>query len=170
LRYDGGANSSSSVSTAMRWRWTAIPEKSSGTIPDEVRLRDAAARRDRLIVSTNGYIYCLDPLTGQILWNNPCADTHWEPRRRWFGARTSSQSLIEQAAAAEAAKKSHGDTHPSGGILKRYRLAAALPLSFRRSREGGERGIQEARRACCKSADGYNAPLNTLCITGGRVN
>ena len=26
---------------------------------------------DRLIVSTNGYLYCLDPLTGQILWQNP---------------------------------------------------------------------------------------------------
>lgn len=26
---------------------------------------------DRLIVSTNGYIYCLDPLTGRVLWNNP---------------------------------------------------------------------------------------------------
>src|SRR5262249_34904063 len=26
---------------------------------------------DRLIVSTNGYIYCLDPLTGRILWHNP---------------------------------------------------------------------------------------------------
>ena len=25
---------------------------------------------DRLIVSTNGYIYCLDPLTGHIRWNN----------------------------------------------------------------------------------------------------
>ncbi|HEY7308493.1 MAG TPA: PQQ-binding-like beta-propeller repeat protein [Gemmataceae bacterium] len=26
---------------------------------------------DRLIASTNGYVYCLDPLTGQVLWNNP---------------------------------------------------------------------------------------------------
>ncbi len=26
---------------------------------------------DRLIVSTSGYIYCLDPMTGQILWHNP---------------------------------------------------------------------------------------------------
>jgi hypothetical protein len=25
---------------------------------------------DRLIASTNGYIFCLNPLTGQILWNN----------------------------------------------------------------------------------------------------
>ena len=26
---------------------------------------------DRLIVSTNGYIYCLDPLTGRVRWHNP---------------------------------------------------------------------------------------------------
>ena len=26
---------------------------------------------DRLIVSTNGYLYCLDPLTGAIRWENP---------------------------------------------------------------------------------------------------
>lgn len=26
---------------------------------------------DRLIAATNGYIYCLDPLTGDVLWNNP---------------------------------------------------------------------------------------------------
>jgi len=61
---------------------------------------------DRLIVSTNGYIYCLDPLTGQILWNNPL-------RGYGSGAPTSltsvrgqsSQALIHQAAAAETAKE-----------------------------------------------------------------
>ncbi len=26
---------------------------------------------DRLIVSTDGYLYCLDPLTGTIRWRNP---------------------------------------------------------------------------------------------------
>jgi outer membrane protein assembly factor BamB len=26
---------------------------------------------DRLIVSVSGYTYCLDPLTGQVLWYNP---------------------------------------------------------------------------------------------------
>ena len=26
---------------------------------------------DQLIVSTNGYLYCLDPLTGAIRWQNP---------------------------------------------------------------------------------------------------
>ena len=25
---------------------------------------------DRLVVSTGGYLFCLDPLTGKVLWNN----------------------------------------------------------------------------------------------------
>jgi outer membrane protein assembly factor BamB len=62
---------------------------------------------DRLIVSTNGYLYCLDPLTGQILWNNPL-------RGYGMGAPTSltsvrgqsSQVLLQQAAAVEAARQS----------------------------------------------------------------
>src|SRR5438552_18748605 len=64
---------------------------------------------DRLIVSTNGYIYCLDPLTGEILWNNPL-------RGYGFGAPTSLisvrgqswQNVIEQAAAADAARRDSG--------------------------------------------------------------
>lgn len=67
---------------------------------------------DRLIVSTNGYIYCLDPLTGQILWNNPL-------RGYGMGAPTSltsvrgqsSPTVIQQAAAAEEARRSD-TTHP----------------------------------------------------------
>ena len=63
---------------------------------------------DRLIVSTNGYIYCLNPLTGQTLWNNPL-------RGYGMGAPTSltsvrgqsSQTVVQQAAAAEAARQSH---------------------------------------------------------------
>src|SRR6476620_9574053 len=59
---------------------------------------------DRLIVSTNGYIYCLDPLTGNIQWHNPL-------KGYGAGAPTSlvsvrgqtSQTVIEQAAAAAAA-------------------------------------------------------------------
>jgi len=59
---------------------------------------------DRLIVSTNGFIYCLDPLTGNIQWHNPL-------RGYGVGAPTSlvsvrgqtSQTVIEQAAAAAAA-------------------------------------------------------------------
>ena len=46
----------------IRWTWKA---PKSGTymtlLPDG----------DRLIVSAGGYIYCLDPATGQEIWNNP---------------------------------------------------------------------------------------------------
>jgi outer membrane protein assembly factor BamB len=72
---------------------------------------------DRLIVSTNGYIYCLDPLSGRILWNNPL-------RGYGVGAPTSlvsvrgqsSQTLIEQAAAAAARHAAHagGAGHAAG--------------------------------------------------------
>src|SRR6516164_2930765 len=46
----------------IRWRWQAT--KSGGymtLLPD----------RDRLVVSSGGYIYCLDPATGEELWDNP---------------------------------------------------------------------------------------------------
>jgi hypothetical protein len=46
----------------MLWQWAA--PKSGGymtLLPD----------RDRLVVSAGGYIYCLDPGTGQQRWHNP---------------------------------------------------------------------------------------------------
>jgi hypothetical protein len=46
----------------IRWRWQAT--KSGGymtLLPDP----------DRLVVSAGGYIYCLDPATGDELWDNP---------------------------------------------------------------------------------------------------
>jgi outer membrane protein assembly factor BamB len=66
---------------------------------------------DRLIVSTNGYLYCLDPLTGDVQWHNPL-------RGYGMGAPTSlvsvrgqsSQSLVQQAAAAVAAEASANQT------------------------------------------------------------
>ncbi len=36
---------------------------------------------DRLIASTNGYMYCLDPLTGAIRWHNPLKATALAHRR-----------------------------------------------------------------------------------------
>jgi hypothetical protein len=44
------------------WRWRAT--KSGGymtLLPDQ----------DRLVVSAGGYIYCLDPATGDEIWDNP---------------------------------------------------------------------------------------------------
>ena len=66
---------------------------------------------DRLIVSTNGYIYCLNPYTGAIVWNNPL-------RGYGMGAPTSlvsvrgqsSQAIVEQAAAVNAAAAATAST------------------------------------------------------------
>ena len=54
---------------------------------------------DRLIVSTNGYIYCLDPLTGQTLWHNPLKGFGMATPTSLISVRgQSSQTVIELAA------------------------------------------------------------------------
>src|SRR5260221_7163835 len=64
---------------------------------------------DRLIVSTNGYIYCLDPLTREILWNNPLKGYGVGSPASLLSVRgQSSQTIIEQAAAAAARAAAHG--------------------------------------------------------------
>jgi hypothetical protein len=67
---------------------------------------------DRLIVSTNGYIYCLDPLTGNIQWHNPLTGYGAGAPTSLVSVRgQTSQTVIEQAAAAAAAAAaSHGAT------------------------------------------------------------
>jgi outer membrane protein assembly factor BamB len=60
---------------------------------------------DRLIVSTNGYTYCLDPLTGRILWHNPLSGYGVGPTSICSVRGQSSQALIQQAAASEAAQR-----------------------------------------------------------------
>ncbi len=59
---------------------------------------------DKLIVSTNGYIYCLDPLTGNIQWHNPLKGFGVGAPTSLVSVRgQSSQTVIEQAAAAAVA-------------------------------------------------------------------
>jgi outer membrane protein assembly factor BamB len=54
---------------------------------------------DRLLVSTNGYIYCLDPLTGQQLWHNPLSGYGMGAPTSLVSVRgQSSQTVFEQAA------------------------------------------------------------------------
>ncbi len=45
------------------WMWQAPKPRNAGYV---TLMLDG----DRLIVSVNGYIYCLDPATGELLWNN----------------------------------------------------------------------------------------------------
>jgi len=47
----------------MVWSWQAPKPKNGGFV---TMLLDG----DRLIVSVNGYMYCLEPETGDLLWNN----------------------------------------------------------------------------------------------------
>ncbi len=54
---------------------------------------------DRLIVSTNGYICCLDPLTGAIRWYNPLRGFGVGPTSLASVRGQSSPVVIQQAAA-----------------------------------------------------------------------
>jgi len=68
---------------------------------------------DRLIVSTNGYIYCLDPLTGVIRWHNPLKGYGGGAPTSMISTRgQTSQTVIEQAAEAAAAYVAASGTAP----------------------------------------------------------
>jgi outer membrane protein assembly factor BamB len=57
---------------------------------------------DRLIASTSGAIYCLDPHTGKILWHNPLKGYgRWAPTAIVSVRGQSSQSLLQQMAEEE---------------------------------------------------------------------
>jgi outer membrane protein assembly factor BamB len=61
---------------------------------------------DRLIVSTNGYIYCVDPLTGRTLWHNPLKGYGMGTPTSMVSRRgQSSQSALTQAAQAIAVSR-----------------------------------------------------------------
>ena len=55
---------------------------------------------DRLIASTDGYMYCLEPQTGRIRWHNPLTGYGMRAPTALTSVRgQSSASLIQQAAA-----------------------------------------------------------------------
>ena len=59
---------------------------------------------DRLIVSTNGFIYCLDPYTGKIRWQNEMIGFGYGPTSIVSVRGQSNQAPMVQAAAeADAA-------------------------------------------------------------------
>jgi outer membrane protein assembly factor BamB len=70
---------------------------------------------DRLIVSTNGYIYCLDPLTGQTLWHNPLRGYGGGAPTSLISSRgQTSQTVIEQAAEIAASYVASGGAASAG--------------------------------------------------------
>jgi outer membrane protein assembly factor BamB len=64
---------------------------------------------DRLIASTNGYMYCLNPLTGQIILHNPLSGYGMGAPTSVVSARGQSlHTFVQQAAAATAAAAAAG--------------------------------------------------------------
>jgi outer membrane protein assembly factor BamB len=60
---------------------------------------------DRLIVSTGGYLFCLDPLTGKILWNNEMTGYGASAPTALVSVRGHSQQSAAPAAAQAAASE-----------------------------------------------------------------
>jgi outer membrane protein assembly factor BamB len=61
---------------------------------------------DRLIASTNGYMYCLEPLTGQIRWHNPLKGYGMGAPTALTSVRGQSSASLIQQAADEIARRS----------------------------------------------------------------
>jgi outer membrane protein assembly factor BamB len=61
---------------------------------------------DRLIASTNGWMYCLDPYTGKIRWHNPMTGYGYGPASLVSVRGRSDPTLIMAAAALDAAAAS----------------------------------------------------------------
>src|SRR5262249_18015617 len=61
---------------------------------------------DRLIASTNGYLYCLDPLTGRIRWHNPLTGYGMGAPTALTSVRGQNSASLIQQAADEIARKS----------------------------------------------------------------
>ena len=57
---------------------------------------------DRLIVSCDGYMYCLHPLTGEVLWHNPLSGFGTGVAHLTSIRGQSSQVVLAEAAAANA--------------------------------------------------------------------
>lgn len=64
---------------------------------------------DRLIASTNGYTYCLDPLSGEVIWRNPLSGYGVGAPSLASVRGNSNHSLLAYSASDEARKSSnHG--------------------------------------------------------------
>ncbi len=61
---------------------------------------------DRLMASVNGYLYCLDPVYGQVVWSNPL---------KGYGVGTTSLASVNGSTS----------TGPSAAVIEQQRKAAA---------------------------------------------
>ncbi|MFI5378903.1 MAG: PQQ-binding-like beta-propeller repeat protein [Tepidisphaerales bacterium] len=67
---------------------------------------------DRLIVSTNGYIFCLDPLTGAVRWENALRGYGTDPTAL-VSVRGQGESLHQQQVADGRRRSSSGSSATS---------------------------------------------------------
>jgi outer membrane protein assembly factor BamB len=65
---------------------------------------------DRLIVSCDGYMYCLHPLSGEIIWHNPLSGYGTGVTHLTSVRGQGSQTVVVQSAADRAAKSSDSST------------------------------------------------------------
>jgi len=79
------------------WEWRAAKPKSGGYV--SLLLLD----ENQLIVSVNGYTYCLDPLTGEQRWVNELTGFGTGVTSLAALGQNNLQSLLLAAAAADAA-------------------------------------------------------------------
>jgi outer membrane protein assembly factor BamB len=63
---------------------------------------------DRLIASTNGYVYCLDPQNGKVVWSNPLRGFGTGVAHLVSSRGQNSQVLLSEKARIDAETSSHG--------------------------------------------------------------
>lgn len=69
---------------------------------------------DRLIVATGGYLFCLEPLTGRLLWQNPLKG-YGTGVTSLASTRGVSMPLEAYAADEDARRQQSSNAHTSGG-------------------------------------------------------
>ena len=77
------------------WQWVS-PKPRAGYV---TLLLD----KDRLLAAVNGYLYCLDPLTGEQMWFNPLKGFGTGVTSLATVRGSTSESVLTQAAADDAA-------------------------------------------------------------------
>lgn len=72
---------------------------------------------DRLIASTGGYIFCLDPLTGEVRWNNPLTGYGLAAPAALVSARGQSPHVLASQHQASDAASSETTTAIVAGVV-----------------------------------------------------
>ena len=91
------------------WQWRATKPRSGGYV--SLLVLDET----RLIVSVNGYTYCLDPLTGQQRWYNELSGFGSGVTSIAVLGKNNLQDLLLAAAAADAAAAASNSAASSSG-------------------------------------------------------